>query len=140
MKTKRARGRRDLYLELIHQFPLRPIRSDEEAAAATKVLDSLTDRLDDLAVEERDYLAILTDIIERYETETIPVPVVSDADVLRHLIAAKGVTQAEVASATDIAVSTISEVLSGRRKLTRAHIGKLARYFHVEPAIFAFSG
>jgi HTH-type transcriptional regulator/antitoxin HigA len=67
-------------------------------------------------------------------------PVVSDANMLRHLIEAKGVTQAETASAAGIAISTISEVLSGRRKLTRAHIGKLAQYFNVEPNVFAFNG
>lgn len=139
MKTKRVREQRDLYLELIHRFPLRPVRSDEEADAATEVLDSLTDRLDDLAAEERDYLAILTDIIERYESATMPMPIVSDACILRHMIEAKGVTQAEAASATGIAISTISEVLSDRRKLTRAHIGKLAQYFNVEPNVFAFN-
>ncbi len=58
-------------------------------------------------------------------------PSVSDAGMLRHLIEAKGVTQAEVARATGIAESTISAVLAGNRRLNREHIEKLARYFHV---------
>jgi HTH-type transcriptional regulator / antitoxin HigA len=37
-----------------------------------------------------------------------------------------------------IAVSTISEVLCGKRTLNRDHIGRLARYFHVSPDTFAF--
>lgn len=37
-----------------------------------------------------------------------------------------------------IAVSTISEVLRGKRTLNRAQIGKLARYFHVTPDTFVF--
>ena len=41
---------------------------------------------------------------------------------------------------TGIAESTISEVLSGKRKLNRTQIGKLARYFHVSPAVFEFGG
>ena len=40
---------------------------------------------------------------------------------------------------TRIAESTISEVLAGKRKLNRTQIGKLARYFHVEPGAFAFA-
>jgi transcriptional regulator with XRE-family HTH domain len=35
-----------------------------------------------------------------------------------------------------IAESTISEVLSGKRRLTRAQLEKLAAYFHVVPAVF----
>jgi HTH-type transcriptional regulator/antitoxin HigA len=138
MKTNRGRERQDRYLALIDRFPLRPLKSDEDLDAATKVLDSLTDRLDELAPEEQDYLDILTDIVERYEDETIPLPAVSDQDLLRHLIEAKGVTQTEVAKETGIVVSTISEVLAGRRKLNRAHINRLARYFNVGPGVFAF--
>lgn len=138
MKTKPAAQPRDLYLRLIHQFPLRPIRSDKELDSAAAVLDSLTDRLDDLAAEERDYLDVLTDLVENYETETIPMPKVSDKEMLRHLIEAKGVTQIGLAKATGIAVTTISEVLTGRRKLNRAHIGKLASYFRVNPGVFGF--
>ena len=138
MKTKRVSGRQDLYLKLIHQFPLRPIRLDKELDEATLVLDSLTGRLDTLAAEERDYLAILPDIVERYEDQTIPVEAVSDRDVLRHLIEAKGVTQSQVGEGAGIAVSTISEVLTGRRKLSRTHIGRLSKFFGVGPGVFSF--
>jgi HTH-type transcriptional regulator/antitoxin HigA len=43
-----------------------------------------------------------------------------------------------VSRATGIADFTISEILSGRRGLNRAHIGKLAGYFHVSADAFAF--
>jgi HTH-type transcriptional regulator/antitoxin HigA len=43
---------------------------------------------------------------------------------------------AEVARATKIAESTISEVLSGKRSLNRLHITRLAAYFHVKPEVF----
>jgi HTH-type transcriptional regulator/antitoxin HigA len=39
-----------------------------------------------------------------------------------------------------VAQSTISEVLAGKRRLNRAQIGKLARYFKVSPSAFAFEG
>ena len=58
------------------------------------------------------------------------------ADLLRFLIEQKGVTQTEAAIGARIAESTISEVLSGKRKLNRTQIGKLARYFNVEPGSF----
>ena len=63
-------------------------------------------------------------------------PPVSDAQMLRHLIEAKGVAQVQVARATGIAESTISAVLAGNRRLNRNHIEKLASYFHVGASAF----
>jgi len=127
----------DRYFELVLQFPLRPIRSDEELGHAVQVVDALVGK-PCLSQEEEDYLDVLSDLVERYESEAHPMPPVSDAELLRHLIEAKGVSQTEVSRATGIADSTISEVLAGKRSLNRAHIGKLARYFKVSPNVFAF--
>jgi len=127
----------DSYLELIRQFPLRPIRSDDELDQAIGIIDSLLDR-ESLDLAEEDYLEVLSDLVERYETEVYPIPAVSDTELLRHLIDAKGVTQAEVARQTGIAESRISEVLAGKRTLNRSHISKLVHYFGIEPGVFAF--
>jgi HTH-type transcriptional regulator/antitoxin HigA len=128
---------KDRYLDLVLRFPLRPIRSDKELDEAVRMVDSLLDRRD-LAAEEEDYLEVLGDLVEQYETEAHPMPPVSDAAMLRHLIEAKGVSQTEISAATGIADSTISEVLKGKRSLNRSHIGKLARYFNVSPDVFVF--
>ena len=135
--TNRPGDLQDRYVELIRQFPLRPIRSDDELDEAIRVVDSLVGR-PALPPEEQDYLLVLSDLVERYEAEAHPIAPLSDADMLQHLIEAKGVPQTEVARATGIADSTISEVLSGKRSLNRTHIGKLARYFAVSPEVFAF--
>ncbi len=126
----------DRYLELIRRFPLRPLRSDAELADAIRVVDSLIDQ-DELTAPEQDYLDVLSDLVEAYEDEAIPIEPVDDAGLLRLLIDGKGVSQARVAKDVGIAESTISEVLSGKRKLNRSQIGKLARYFRVEPGAFA---
>lgn len=128
----------DRYLELVRRFPLRPLRSDADLDAAVAVIDALLDR-DDLAPPEQDYLDVLSDLVEAYEDEHVPIEPVSDAEMLRFLIQSKGVTQAQAAAEAGIAESTISEVLSGKRKLNRGQIGKLARYFHVEPGAFVFT-
>ena len=127
----------DPYFALVRRFPLRPIRSDDALNAAVPMVDSLLDR-GDLVPEEEDYLEVLGDLIERYEGEAHPMAPVSDAEMLRHLIEAKGVSQTEICKATGIADSTLSEILKGKRSLNRSHIGKLARYFNVLPGVFAF--
>jgi HTH-type transcriptional regulator/antitoxin HigA len=129
----------DRYLKLVRRFPLRPLRSDADLDTAIAVIDELLDR-PALQAPERDYLDVLGDLVEAYEAEFVRVRPVGDAELLRFLLEHKGVTQAEAASGSGIAESTISEVLAGKRKLNRGQIGKLARYFHVEPGVFLSSG
>jgi HTH-type transcriptional regulator/antitoxin HigA len=129
--------REDRYLELIRAFPLRPVRTSVELDAAVAVVDSLIDQ-DELSAPEQDYLDVLSDLIESYEDEAVPMRPVDDADMLWFLIESKDETQATVAKNVGISESTISEVLAGKRKLNRKQIGKLARYFRVEPGTFAF--
>ena len=121
-----------------HKFPLRPLRTDADLDAAVAVVDSLIDQ-DELSAPEQDYLEVLSDLVKAYEDEHIPIEPVGDADTLRFVIEAKGVTQAQAAKEAGIAESTISEVLAGKRKLNRTQIGKLSRYFHVGPGTFAFA-
>jgi HTH-type transcriptional regulator/antitoxin HigA len=128
-------NREDRYFELVRQFPLRPLRSDADLDAAIAVVDSLIDQ-ENLSLPEQDYLDVLSDLVEAYENEAVPMTPVGDAEMLRFLLEQKGVSQSETATGARIAESTISEVLSGKRKLNRTQIGKLARYFHVEPGAF----
>ena len=137
LKTENAHAgpERDHYFDLVQRFPLRPIRSDGELAQAIEVIDSLIIR-GDLDSGEQDYLDVLTDLVEKYETDEHPMPPVSDAAMLRHLMEARGINQSKLAADVDIPVSTICEILGGKRPLTRRHIGVLAKYFNVNPATF----
>jgi HTH-type transcriptional regulator/antitoxin HigA len=120
---------------LIRRFPLRPIRSEIELDRAIAVVDALLDQAS-LTGDERDYFEVLTDLIERHETETDPVPVVDAAGMLRHLLAARGVALAEVARETGVALATVQAVLSGKRSLGRVQAANVAAFFHVAPAAF----
>lgn len=130
-----ATPRGDRFLELNRGFPLRPIRSDAEHARAIAAAAALLAK-DELDPAERDYLDVLADLIERYEDTAHPLPPISDADMLRHLIESRELTQAKVAAGTGIAEPTISALLAGRRRLNRDHIEALSRYFKISPAVF----
>jgi len=120
----------------MHRFLLRPIQSDDELTEAAEVADDLAAREDSLRQEERDYFDVLCHLIENYEEEKVSLPDIGGADMLRFLIEQRGVTQQAVAAEAGVANSTLSAVLRGTRKLTLAHIEKLAPYFAVELAVF----
>lgn len=127
---------RDVYLELVLAFPLASIRSEEHLAAAQEVMDRLLAK-GELEDSEEMYLDVLSDLVATYEDKHHAIAPASDADMLRHLMEAKGVTQAEVSRDTKIAKSTISEVLAGKKPFSRQMIHKLADYFRVDAAVLA---
>jgi HTH-type transcriptional regulator / antitoxin HigA len=123
------------YFVLVRELPLRPISSDMELDRAIAMIDRLLAR-NGLAGDEQDYLDVLSDLVEKYEDERYPIERVSGRDALRHFVEASGKTRANVAAQAGLPESTLSEILSGRRPLNTRHIGKLARYFRIDPAAF----
>jgi HTH-type transcriptional regulator / antitoxin HigA len=136
-RSKQAirRGADDNYLKLVQTFPLRPIRSDDELDRAIAMIDSLITR-EDIDLGGQDYLDVLSDLVHRYEAEHDPIAPVPDADMVSFLLESNDMSQSELAKRSEIAESTISEILAGKRKLSRRHIAALSRIFHVSPALF----
>jgi HTH-type transcriptional regulator / antitoxin HigA len=126
----------DRYLDLVRECPLRVIRSESEYGQAIAMLDRLSDLGNDRTSDETEYLLALTVLVKKYEDEHHLMPPVSGVDMLRYLLETHNVTQSAVALATGLAVSTISEVLTGKRKLALKHITGLAQFFGVKPAVF----
>lgn len=127
---------RDAYLGLVQTFPLSSIHSDEHLDEAQNVMDRLLAKgiLDD---GEETYLDALSDLVAVYEDEHHAIEPASDADMLRHLLEAKGVTQTQLSQASGIAKSTISEVLAGKKPFSRLMIRKLADYFNIDVSVLA---
>ena len=127
---------RDAYLERVLAFPLASIKSDEHLAAAQEVMDRLLAK-GELEDGEEMYLDALSDLVGAYEDEHYAIGPASDADMLRHLMEAKGTTQAELSRDTKLAKSTISEVLAGKKPFSRQMIHRLADYFQVDVTVLA---
>lgn len=140
MATKmqyRLKGKsKDSYLELVLEFPLASIRSDEHLSEAQKVMDFLLAR-GTLNGGEETYLDALSDLVGAYEDDHHAIQPASDAEMLQHLLDAKGITQAELSRATNLPKSTISEVLNGKKRFSRQMLRKLADYFQVDVSVLA---
>ena len=129
-----TRRNRDSYLELVMAFPLTSIKSEKHLTEAQKVMDRLLakgklDQGEDL------YLDALSDLVGAYEDEHYGIAPASDADMLRHLMDAKGVNQAQLCRDTGLPKSTVSEVLSGKKPFSRQMIRRLADYFKVDVSV-----
>ncbi|MEX0612159.1 MAG: helix-turn-helix domain-containing protein [Pirellulales bacterium] len=127
---------RDSYLKLVMAFPLASIKSDEHVREAQKVMDRLLAR-GKLDGGQAMYLDALSDLVAAYEDVHHAIEPASDADMLRHLMEARGVAQVELNRQTGIAKSTISEVLAGKKPFSKGMIRKLADYFQVDVTVLA---
>jgi HTH-type transcriptional regulator/antitoxin HigA len=125
----------EAYFALVRRFPLRPIESDAELEGARAVLNELLDR-DSLSRDQEDYLDVLGDLLDKYERANHPLPPVSGLDMLRHFLDTRGVTHTQASRGAGIAASTLSSILTGKRRMNRDHIEALARYFRVPPGLF----
>ena len=83
------------------------------------------------------YLDALSDLVAAYEDAHHAIEPASDADMLRHLLEAKGVTQAQLSNKTGLAKSSVSEVLAGKRPFSRQMIRTLSGYFKVDVSVLA---
>jgi HTH-type transcriptional regulator / antitoxin HigA len=126
----------DTYVQLIQEMPLVSITSDQHLDAAQAMLDRLTDKKK-LVGGEQAYLDALCDLVAVYEDKFHSIPAASDAELLRHLMEAKGVTQTQVHQDTGLAKSGISEVLAGKKPFSKTMIATLATYFHVPASVLA---
>lgn len=122
------------YVEMLTTFPPRPIKSVIECDKLQDVIDQLLDERQ-LSEEQQDYLNLLGLLMEDYEAKNFPVSDIYGVDLLKILIADRGLKQKDLVPIFKTE-SIVSAVLNGQRNLTIEHIEKLADFFHLSPAVF----
>ena len=126
------------YCELLTKYLPQPIQTEVESRRALKVVDRLMQKKR-LTKAEEAFLELQADLIAKYESKKYSEPDISPKELLAFLIESREVMQADVAKATGISRSTISQVLSGERGLSITAAGKLARYFGLTVGAFLSS-
>jgi HTH-type transcriptional regulator/antitoxin HigA len=134
----RSRGRKtDRFVALVRQFPLRPIRTKRDHATATKVMEKLAVRgEEDLNLDELDYLDVLSDLIEAYEAQHYPE--LHDGTPLERLQALLDEARLSTADLGRLLGNSglASQILLGRRELSKTHIRLLSRHFKLDASYF----
>jgi HTH-type transcriptional regulator / antitoxin HigA len=126
------------YKALIERFPLVPIKSDEHLNAAHEMAQSLMLRSEGLSEDESDYLEVLLNQIGNYEFKLHPLNVsdLAPHELLQSFMEEHKMKQVEVQKILGVSSGVISELVSGKRELTKKHCVKLGQYFKVSPALF----
>jgi HTH-type transcriptional regulator/antitoxin HigA len=110
------------------------IESEEENERMLSVVEKLMDK-ETLSPEEDRLLKLFARLIEDFEHRYYHPKEASPLEVLQHLMDARGVKQThlwEVFGSKGIA----SEVLNGKRGISKTQARALAHYFHVPADLF----
>jgi HTH-type transcriptional regulator/antitoxin HigA len=126
----------DRYFDLVKRFPLRPIRSRQEHRDASEILDELLGR-NELSPGQRDYVDALVHFVAEYERKAFRSKMrkLTPIEVLKHLMEANNMSTTDLGEVLGTR-GLASEVLNGKRGLSKTLIVKLSRRFLVDPSLF----
>ena len=110
------------------------IESDEEFDRLVEVMESL-DRKPSLTLEESVLRNLLEKLIKDYDDLHYSLPEVPPHKMIVHLMEWRHLRQADLLPIFG-SRSVTSEVLAGKREPSKAHIRKLADFFHVSADLF----
>ena len=121
-----------VYGQLLTKFLPKPIRSERELKAATAVLLDLDARTD-LSPEEEALAEMLTVLIENYED--YPLPDISPHESLKALMEDRGLKHKDIWPVLGNK-GAATEILSGRRSMSKSQARRLADFFRVPIDLF----
>jgi HTH-type transcriptional regulator/antitoxin HigA len=110
------------------------IRGEEQNRLYIERLEKLTAKKSTTPAEKK-LIALLTVLIEEYEARHDPVPHAEPRAIVRHLMEEHKLRQKDLLDVFGME-SIVSDVLRGKRELTKRHIRRLSDRFHGSPAVF----
>lgn len=129
---------RDSYFDLVRRLPLVPIKSHAQCEEALAFLKRLVIREQDSLDEgEKAYMEALTQFVEDYETRHFRPEIgrMKPLEALKFLMKENGMKAVDLGRLLGNR-SLASQILHGKRGLSKTHIRLLSDRFKVEPGLF----
>jgi HTH-type transcriptional regulator/antitoxin HigA len=122
------------YGRLLAKVKPQVIQTEREYGRMLGEISKLMDKV--LAPEERKLFDLMAKLVQDYEDRNVPqLDAAGPLDILKHLMQARGLTQKNLWEAFGSKGAT-SEVLSGKRSISKAQAKRLAEFFHVSVDLF----
>jgi HTH-type transcriptional regulator / antitoxin HigA len=124
---------RNIYGDLLAQHQPKAIETEAENEAATLLAESLEHR--QRTPEEDALLELLIILIEKFEETSYPLPNLEADRMLLHLMEARNMKQEELVGVIG-SRGVVSEIVNGKRSISKAQAKVLGELFHVSPSLF----
>jgi HTH-type transcriptional regulator / antitoxin HigA len=124
---------RNVYGDLLAQHQPKAIETEAENEVAILLAESLEHR--QRTPEEDALLELLIILIEKFEETSYPLPNLEADRTLRHLMEARNMKQEELVGVIG-SRGVVSEIVNGKRAISKAQAKVLGELFHVSPGLF----
>lgn len=122
------------YGNLLSETKPQVIQDEEQNQYYIAELEKLTS-LEVVSAAQEKLIRLLTVLIEDFENKEYSLPDAGPLDIIRHLMEVHKLRQKDLLDVFGTE-SIVSDVLNGKRELTKDHIRKLSERFGVSPAVF----
>ncbi len=123
------------YRKLLTRNLPKVIETEEENEACIRLVEKLDERGEQLTAAEKKLAELLTLLIEEFEERHYKLKPAAPHEAVLELMRANGLKQKDLVEVFGTP-SIVSEVLSGKRALSKEHIRRLSDRFHISPEVF----
>jgi HTH-type transcriptional regulator/antitoxin HigA len=123
------------YAKLLAKTLPQVITNEEENERMLALVEPIFDKGEKITAEEQVLLELLTRLIQDFEDKHYELKASTPRGILIELMEARGVKQNKLWELFG-SKGTASEVLSGRRSISKANAKKLAEFFNVSAELF----
>jgi HTH-type transcriptional regulator / antitoxin HigA len=123
-----------VYKDLIAEFSPKVIDSEEEYDRALSMAEQLTFKKG-RTPEEGALHKLLVTLIEAYEAQNYAMDKSQPHEILQHIMESSGTRQVDLVGIIGSS-GVVSEVINGKRSISKAQAKALGEYFKVSPSLF----
>lgn len=125
---------RKTYGSLLAEYQPQIIDSEELYERALESIESLMEE-ENLTPEKVSLLELLSTLVETYEDTVYPIEPSPPQEILLNLMEARGIKQVDLVEIIG-SKGVVSEIVNGKRTISKAQAKTLGELFHVSPALF----
>jgi HTH-type transcriptional regulator/antitoxin HigA len=124
------------YGRLLARAVPKVIKTEEENERTLAVIQSLMEKGErNMTPEEDALLELLTNLVHDFEEKAYPIPKSSPGEMVAFLLEQRGLASKDLWPVVG-SKSRVSEILAGKRAITKEQAKKLAEFFHVGVELF----
>ncbi|TYQ23493.1 transcriptional regulator [Pseudanabaena sp. UWO311] len=119
---------------LLADIQPRVITTEEENDRALGIVEGLLAEKN-LSPEKEQILQLLVSLIEKFEDEHYQLAASTPHSILLHLMEQRGLRQTDLIGLIG-SRGVVSEVVNGKRTISKSQAKSLGEFFHVDPSLF----
>jgi HTH-type transcriptional regulator / antitoxin HigA len=124
----------EYYAQLLAKYQPKVIETEAENYIAIQLAQELEHKAN-RSLEEDVILELLVTLIEKFEDENYPIPDGTSHSMLLHLMEASGIKQENLVGVIG-SRGVVSEIVNGKRSISKAQAKALAEFFSVDVKLF----